>query len=120
MLGNTLPPGGKPHAHLCVVIFLDQLRQISKQSEMSQKKTTATFRSFRPCFKRSDFSDAASDIPHESADVKWDELFTKCPDIGDAILVNSDTESALNCRLVCKAWRVRVNECKPLWSRSGI
>ena len=70
--------------------------------------------------KRSDFSDAASDIPHESADVKWDELFTKCPDIGDAILVNSDTETALNCRLVCKAWRVRVNECKPLWSRSGI
>ena len=46
----------------------------------------------------------------------WSDLFTKCQDIGDAILQCLDVESSLACRLVCKDWRYVVNNFKPLWS----
>ena len=48
---------------------------------------------------------------------EWEKLFVRYPVVGDVILQDLDTESALACRLVCKAWRPFINTCRPLWAR---
>ena len=49
-----------------------------------------------------------------SSQENWKYLFEKCPEAHKIILDRLDMESALACRLVCKDWRVTINNYKKL------
>jgi len=57
-------------------------------------------------------------LSHEegSSQENWKYLFEKCPEAHQIILDRMDMESALACRLVCKDWRVTINNYKKLWA----